>query len=234
MIWICPRCNHELGELNGWCEYCKVYDNTIVYNPDKYYIRDIRVNHIADGDKPMTPQEELFAQLFNHEKILVKDMDTLTLRSHREELAKIAFEARARLTAVDDEEKSRRKLSGDGKPSGFERSVNTDENTTNAINTIKERQKRLTKADKVRAGLIELFKQSGMSHADAEKEAMQRMTAGSILNKLKENDDKSKDILLENQTRSPLSQQNGFVINHKIENKPKEESKPLINPFEKK
>src|SRR6266850_1991034 len=133
VIWICPRCNEELGELNAICEYCKVNDNTIVYNPDKWFIRDIRINSICKGET-MTPQEELFSQLFNHEKVLVKDMDTLTLRAHREELAKIAFEARARLTAVDDEDNTRKK-NNDKKPKGFERSLNTDETTTNAINT---------------------------------------------------------------------------------------------------
>src|ERR1700747_1784259 len=131
MNWICPNCSAELGEYNAWCEYCK-NDNVTVYNPDKYFIREIRIEHLTESSaKPMTPQEELFSQLFNHEKILVKDMDTLTLRAHREELAKIAFEARARLTAADDEEKTRKK--GD-KPEGFKRSLNTDETTTNAIN----------------------------------------------------------------------------------------------------
>lgn len=62
------------------------------------------------GELELTAQEELFSELFNHEKILVKDMDTLMLRAHREELAKIAFEARARLTAVDDEDNERKKI----------------------------------------------------------------------------------------------------------------------------
>jgi hypothetical protein len=103
----------------------------------------------------MTPQEELFSQLFNHEKLLVKDMDILTLRAHREELAKIAFEARARLTAADDEENDRKKKNSPG-PRGFERSLNIDETTSNAINTLKERQKKLTKSEKIREGLIKL------------------------------------------------------------------------------
>lgn len=124
----------------------------------------------------MTPQEELFSELFNHEKILVKDMDMLVLRAHREELAKIAFEARARLTAVDDEEQTRRKAKNDGKPRGFERSLNTDETTTNAINTIKERQKRLSKQEKIQAGLEKL----GISSTDAAK----LMSAGTILGRI--------------------------------------------------
>jgi len=172
--WQCPRCSEELGELNGWCEYCKVKDGTIVYNPDKYFVREIRIRHITESVKMseqkglsneelinsiesnerMTPQEKLHAKLFYHERLLVKDMDTLTIRAHREELAKIAFEARARLTAVDAEEDDRKKLNRkDKQPTGFERSLNTDDKTTDAINTIK---KRVSKADKMRAGLERL------------------------------------------------------------------------------
>lgn len=233
MTWICPRCNEELGELNGWCEYCKCNEGIIVYNPDIYYIREIRIAHIQKGDKTVTPQEELFSQLFNHEKVLVKDMDTLTLRAHREELAKIAFEARARLTAVDDEDQDRKKKANDGKPKGFERSLNTDETTTNAINALKERKKNLTGKEKMLVNLIELYKKGGSSQAEAEKIASTAMGAGTILAKLKDN--ASKNIMLEKQTRSPLSQENGFVI----QKSPKElkettENKPIFNPFEKK
>jgi hypothetical protein len=153
--WICPQCQNELGELNGWCEYCYVEFGIKIYNPDKYFIREIRIRYLVERSETMTPQEELFSQLFNHEKLLVKDMDILTLRAHREELSKIAFEARARLTAADDEENDRKKKNSSG-PRGFERSLNIDETTSNAINTLKERQKRLTKSEKIREGLIKL------------------------------------------------------------------------------
>lgn len=131
----------------------------------------------------MTPQEELFSQLFNHEKLLIKDMDVLTLRAHREELSKIAFEARARLTAVDDEEQTKTKQKSNGKPTGFTRSVNTDETTTDAINAIKDRQKRMSKQEKIQAGLEKL----GISTADAAK----LMSAGAILGRLKNKNEES-------------------------------------------
>lgn len=207
-VWICPECSEELGELNGWCEYCKHERNIIIYNPDKYFIRDIRINYITNERAErasMTPQEELFSKLFNHEKVLVRDMDMLTLRAHREELSKIAFEAKARLTAVDDEEKVRKNKSADGKPTGFQRSVNTDETTTEAINTIKERQKKLTKSEKIQAGLEKL----GISSADASK----LMQAGTILARLKNPSPPAKE-----ETVKPTS----------------EASKPIFNPFEKK
>lgn len=157
----------------------------------------------------MTPQEELFSKLFNHEKVLVKDMDTLVLRAHREDLSKIAFEARARLTAVDDEEKTRKNKSNNSKPTGFERSVNTDEATTNAINNVKERQKKLTKAEKILAGLEKL----GINTADAEK----LMSAGTILGRLQKI--KTSEVIPTTPTNSTS---------------PTEPTKPLFNPFEKK
>ena len=178
----------------------------------------------------MTPQEELFSQLFNHEKVLVKDMDTLTLKAHREELAKIAFEARARLTAVDDEENTRKKTAKGDKPQGFARSVNTDETTTNAINTVKERQKRLTGKEKMLQGLIDLYVKGGMSRGEAEKAASSAMGAGNILERLKDKE-AAKESLTSDTVRSPLSQENGFTM--KPIEQPKE-VKSLFNPFEKK
>lgn len=128
------------------------------------------------GDFTVTPQEELFSQLFNHEKVLVKDMDLLTLRAHREELAHIAFEARARLTAVDDEEKQRKTKAKGDRPEGFARNLETDEISSNAINTIKTRQSKLTKQEKLLAGLEKL----GISAGDAGK----ILSAGNMLRQL--------------------------------------------------
>lgn len=177
----------------------------------------------------MTPQEELFSQLFNHEKILVKDMDMLSLRAHREELAKIAFEARARLTAADDEENDRKKKRSEG-TKGFERSVNTDETTTNAINKIKERQKKLSGKEKIREGLVALYSK-GMTRLEAEKAADAAMGAGAILARIK--DEKSKDIIkdTENIVRSPLSGNEGFTMTKPVDDSAKQK---MFNPFDKK
>lgn len=125
----------------------------------------------------MTPQEELFAKLFNREKVLVSTMTVLELRAHREELSKIAFEARAKMTAVDDEEKIRKPKKSE--VSGFSRSVNEDGSTRDLINTVKERQKGLSKKEKLIEGLIKL----GFSRSDAEA----KLSAGAILGKFKAN-----------------------------------------------
>jgi hypothetical protein len=99
----------------------------------------------------MTPQEELFAKFYNHEKVLVKDMDVSQLREHREELQKIAFEAKARLVAADDEARERKAktnnkewLVTDAKP---------DYDVSNAINVVKKRAERMSKMDKLRKQL---------------------------------------------------------------------------------
>lgn len=216
MSWNCSRCSAELGDYNGCCEYCKVNDNVIVYNPDKYYVRDICIYHIEQGvltmnkgltgeelinsiesNQSMTPQEKLHAILFYHETVLVKDMDRLTLRAHIEELSKIAFEARARYGAAKNEDDLRDKEEKrSNKPEGFSRSVHTDEATTDAINTIKERQKKLTKQEKIQAGLEKL----GISSTDAAK----LMSAGTILGRLKNRGLTAPEAEAENKPTQPL------------------------------
>jgi hypothetical protein len=158
MSWVCNQCGLTLvnivkkcycGELRGEFEPFDSIDEIIsafrLAELDKYI-----------GDK-MTAQEELFSKLFNHEKVLVKDMDILSLRAHREELAHIAFEARARLAAVDDEEKGRQKKAKAEKgPTGFATSLNSDDKTSDAINTIKERGKRISKMDNIKQKMLKI------------------------------------------------------------------------------
>jgi hypothetical protein len=121
-----------------------------------------------ESNERMTPQEKLHAKLFYHETLLVKDMDTLTLRAHIEELSHIAFEARARHGAATAEEHKRAK--GDKKAQGFQRSLNTDPTTSDAINIIKERQKKLTKAEQLKKNLEQIYKDMGLANAAAEAE----------------------------------------------------------------
>lgn len=101
----------------------------------------------------MTMQEEMFAKFYNHEKVLVKDMDLVQLREHRDELQKIAFEAKARLSAADDESKERKAktsnkewLVTDGQP---------NVNVSDAINVVKQRAARMSKMDKLRKQLMD-------------------------------------------------------------------------------
>jgi hypothetical protein len=107
--------------------------------------------YAISGINNMTPQEELFAKFYNQEKILVKDMDVTTLREHRDELSKIAFEAKARLVAADDETRER-----GSKTKNKEWLVTTDtsQSSTDAINAVQARAKRLSKMDKIQKDLL--------------------------------------------------------------------------------
>jgi len=104
------------------------------------------------GNYYMTPQEELFAKLYNHEKVLVKDMDHIKLTEHRGELQDICFEAKARLVAADDEMRERK-----AKTSNKEWLV-TDTtqpyDVSASINIVKTRQARMSKMDKLRDQLM--------------------------------------------------------------------------------
>lgn len=176
--WICPECQNENGAYNAYCEFCKYEKNKLVYNPDKYYIREIRIRHIVEPrGKAMTPQEELFAEFFQKHALIVKDMSILELREYREKLARVAFEAKAAVYAADSAEKELKKQKKTSGPSGFERSLEQDGAATDAINTIKDRQKRISKLDRIQAGLEKL----GITSTDATK----LMSAGAILGRLK-------------------------------------------------
>jgi hypothetical protein len=106
---------------------------------------------IASKELGMTPQEELFAKFYNHEKVLVKDMDHIQLREHREELQKIAFEAKARLVAADDETRERKAKTANKEWPVTDTQAPYD--VSQAINVVKTRAARMSKMDKLRKQL---------------------------------------------------------------------------------
>lgn len=233
--WQCQNCQTINNKRNKWCVYCAYRLQRITPRPlalneyDYDWVDEIVFERRAwkldllteyyqsnRSGETMTPQEELFSKLFNHEKILVKDMDTLTLRAHREELAKIAFEARARLTAVDDEDKERSKVKRDGKPSGFSRSVGQDSISSEVINTIRDRSKRMTKEEKLRKNLEDLFMNSGDSQAEAVRKALE-MTTNSKINARRDG-------------QIPDAAKATPAVISVTDNTPR----PIFNPFEKK
>jgi len=87
-----------------------------------------------------------FEKFFNHEAIAIADMDYATLVSHIQDLEKIAFEAKARLSA------------GHGKKRKFEYDMSKDErdrlisqpslSVSESLQTVAKRADRMTKADK--------------------------------------------------------------------------------------
>lgn len=149
MAWLC-KCGLINGGTNQYCAGSKQNDGKahiqVSANSPDWVMAVITAKELS-----MTPQEELFAKFYNHEKVLVKDMDRVQLREHREELQKIAFEAKARLVAADDEARER-----NAKTSNKEWLVTDtrpDFDVSSAINVVEKRRARMSKMDKLRADL---------------------------------------------------------------------------------
>jgi len=151
MSWKC-KCGFVMSGLMNYCtgsKYPERFGNVhYQVTPNK---PDFLQAIVAGKGLDVTPQEELFAKFYNHEKILVKDMDLVQLREHRESLSTVAFEAKARLVAADDEGKERR-----AKTNNKEWLVTTDNEvvTSDAINAVKVRSARMSKMDKLREQLL--------------------------------------------------------------------------------
>jgi hypothetical protein len=178
---------------------------------------------------------------------LVKDMDLLGIRAYREKVEKIAGEARAHVSACDYAEKELLRQGKTNGATGFQRNVNVDEsiNPETVRNVINKRKARMSATERQQAGMAKLYMDAGMSEADANRLAAEQMSAGKILSRLNEKagNESAKDIILGNETRSPLSQSDGFTIAKpsvevsEADTKPsvqESSKKPFVNPFTKK
>jgi len=225
-MWLC-NCGLTVANASH-CPLCKCSSQTI--EPFESYdefdalifkCRDfalikilgyLAVNTVYAMENPVTPQEELFSKFFNEERMLIKDMDILTMRAHREEMALIAFEARARLTAIDEDERERNAKSRKEKgTTGFARSVNDDDLASEAINKIKERGKRLSKVEK----MIEQFVGMGFERSEAEKLVSARTVKDHLENK-------RDNFRVEDLKTKPESESEDLTSD-----------KPFVNPFDK-
>lgn len=149
MSWKCS-CGLVNGGTNKHCAASLTWTN-IEHKQTSANAPDWIMAFLTGKELNMTPNEELFTKFYNHEKILVKDMDTSMLREHRDELSRIAFEAKARLVASDDETRERKAKSSALK----DWSVTThDVSVTDAINVVKARKERMTKMDRMREQLL--------------------------------------------------------------------------------
>lgn len=108
----------------------------------------------------MTDKEQLYQKFFADTVTLVQDMDDAALRAHIEELGNIAFEARTRLVAADS---IARKRAFDKKKALKVTVPNNDDFTSDAINNINDRQKKMTKVEKE----IERLVNMGVAREDA-------------------------------------------------------------------
>lgn len=153
----------------------------------------------------MTPQEELHSKFFLNKRMQVIDMDVLQLRAHREELALIAFKARAEIGAVDEALKEKEKKSP--KAPGFSRSLQMDDVSSDAINSINQRKEKLSKDEK----MIERMRKMGISEDYIQSKIMSNMNIHKQIQKAAVADGKKELEQIKNDERS--------------------ESKPFVNPF---
>lgn len=195
MSWHCLRCDAKNQNSFKHCYEClklgvrvkrlfrfEYYcsDGILAAMSDEYRFNILRISREARG-KPLNPKEELYAKLFNHETVLVSDMDDLTLCAHVDELQKIAYEANVRY-AVSKEEKDKRNSKKN--PKTFHTAIEMDDASRNAINTVKKRQEKLSLYDKMHANLMKI---PGMT----EEVATQTLSAGRLLEIKNKSVDKS-------------------------------------------
>jgi len=109
----------------------------------------------------MTDREDKFAKFFQHELSLIADMPIGKLNEHRAELEEILFEAKARLTAIDEKHRTEKaKLSTSQRD--WLTTRDNSEVTKDAINVVQMRKSRMSKADKLR----EQLKAAGFEEED--------------------------------------------------------------------
>jgi hypothetical protein len=131
----------------------------------------------------LTPQEELYAEFFRNEKQQVISLGDAELDDHIDELANIAFEAKARLYAAKDEKSERRAKN----KKGFTANVTSDELSSDALNAVTERQVKLNKRERMIKNLMDKV---GLDRATAEAmvpdtDKMSKGRASGAVDKLK-------------------------------------------------
>jgi len=134
--WLC-----KCGEINTGQECKSLRPN----------IEHVRVKWLENQDKAkMSSTEDLFSKFYKDEKVLISSMSSEDFILHEQELAKIAFEAKARLTAVVDHKREENaKLRANQKEWLVPRSDAEDQLVSDAINTVNTRKKRMNKIEKL-------------------------------------------------------------------------------------
>jgi hypothetical protein len=101
--------------------------------------------------------KELHAKFFAEEKAAYKTLDFDARRIHRTELEQICFEAKARISAMDWIEREESESLNPTQREWLRNSrKNPNPNLTDAITVIKDRKKRVSKADKLLADMQSL------------------------------------------------------------------------------
>lgn len=153
----CEFCNLYNDILTVYCKDCQGYNN-VISEVDRSLIAVRRTGEFY----PMTEDRaELHKKFFNAESIIVSQMDDDAIEKHRKLLSDICFEGKAKLNATEAEIRKRKaKLS----PNQRDWLVSSEDSeaVSDALNRVKERQKRMSKADKLKEAMQSL----GLADAD--------------------------------------------------------------------
>jgi hypothetical protein len=154
MSWKCSCGTINAGLLERNCAYLQKLPNWNHQQISVNSLDSLRI-YVATKEiaKNMTPDEELFATYYNRGKIQVSSMDDTGLREHREQLRKIATEAKAHLIAADDEIRERQAKKGN---KDWLVTTDTSQSVSDAINVVEKRRARMSKMDKLKQQLIDL------------------------------------------------------------------------------
>lgn len=112
----------------------------------------------------MTPNEELHAKFFSEEAVLVQPMSDIELDEHIHELETIAREAKARILAATEEQRTRK--AKQGSKAWRVEPMGPDTTVTDSINKVRQRSQRISKLDSMRERL------AGLGIDDSEIEQM--------------------------------------------------------------
>ncbi len=181
------------GVSDNRCEYIEVITHTKV--------RDLEKKDMADE------KVDLFKKFYQDEKVLISNMTSEDFKIHEESLAQIAFEAKARITAVIDYKKEvNASLRLNQKEWLIEKNDAEDQLVSDAINVVQSRKKRMNKIEKLNEML------SGFVDEETRKtmiQAVERKATESQVNLIsfvKTKETEVKKEIAENKEATPLTE----------------------------
>lgn len=152
----------------------------------------------SENKRMKTEADDLFEKFYTHEKILISSMSYEEFKLHEEELAKVAFEAKARLTAVVDKKREdSAKQKANQKEWLMPRTDAEEALVSDVINTVQTRKKRLNKVEKLNEMLkgIEFLDEETRKKmiANVERKATDSSLTTFVNSKVKEAKEEIKD-----------------------------------------
>lgn len=162
--WKCEACKGYNDVLNVLCSFCKTdkpewisskYQLSVEFERQVFdYCGIFAASHSYREGRVMTPNEELHAKFFSEEAVIVSTMSDADLDEHIHELEAIAREAKARVLAGQQEQRTRAAKSGN--KAWKVEPIGPDPNVTDSLNKVKQRSGRMSKLDGMRARMAAL------------------------------------------------------------------------------